>query len=146
MSQHFFHQCSEPGCLERVREKFCPAHRGANNTVARNRSARDHDRKTGDKIWKLYSCAAWVRFRLSFMTCNPICQRVIDGKQCTATATATICHHIVSPRVNPQDRYSYNNVKAVCEKHHPVSSGEPIESLNCLDEIYVPTRIPTFKF
>ena len=42
--------------------------------------------------------------------------------------------------------YSYGNIKAVCEHCHSPSEGEPIANLDHLDEIYVPTRVPTFKF
>jgi len=144
MSQHFFHQCSEPGCLERVREKFCPAHSGVNNTAARNRAARDHDRKTTDPVWKLYSCAAWVRFRASVLSCNPICARLVDGAQCHRPAT--VVHHIISPRKNSRAMYSYSNVRCVCAQHHPPSEGEPVENLDRLNEVYVSTNAPIFRF
>ncbi len=116
MSDRLYTHCHEAGCSTRTQGTYCDRHK-TDNQAARNRTARDHDRKTSDPVWKLYNCAAWVRFRTSVLSNNPICQHIIDGKACSAPAT--IVHHIVSPRKNGRLMYTFSNVRAVCPACHP---------------------------
>ena len=136
-----YQQCREPGCLARTRGPYCQAH-AVNNQVARNRAARDKA-KLDDPIWDLYNCAAWIkRFRPAFLSAgNSVCQRIENGVQCREPAK--ILHHIRSPRQGGA-MYSFDNVKAVCAHHHPPTEGEPVENLDKLDQIYVPTKVPSW--
>jgi hypothetical protein len=142
MPERVYTLCREPGCLARTRERYCSVHAGKNNQAGRLRYVLDKERRL-DPIWKLYRCAAWPRCRDSFLSCNPICQRLCeDGKQCHEAAS--ICHHILSPRVRPDLMYAFSNLKAVCEAHHPNTEGEPLENLDRLSEIYVATKCPAW--
>jgi hypothetical protein len=82
---------------------------------------------------KRYNLAAHRRFRAAVADCNPMCQRVVDGKQCMHPSV--ICHHLISPKVDASKALSADNVVMVCRNHHPNTTGE-----NPRDENhYVPT-------
>lgn len=143
MPQRHFTKCAEPGCTTRTRSSYCELHL-ANNQAQRRRAQLDRDRKS-DKVWRLYQCAAWKRFRISFMSQNPMCQRIqVDGKPCRWPAF--IVHHLISPRVRPDLMYSASNCVSVCQGCHPITEGELPEHLDKLDTIYIPTvwRVPHF--
>lgn len=138
MAERPYSYCREPGCLTRTRGSYCEAH-ATNNTAARNRAAFEKETKH-DPIWRLYNCAAWFRFRKVFIDIgNSVCQRIDNGVQCRMPVK--ILHHIISPRKGGA-MYSWTNVVGVCEHHHPNTEGEPVENLDKLDKIYVPTQIP----
>jgi hypothetical protein len=130
--------CKEPGCLRRTQGKYCKVH-VKNNQAGQLRYVLDKERRK-DPIWKLYRCAAWPRCRDAFLSVNPICMRIVDGVQCREAAV--ICHHLISPRVRQDLMYSFSNLKAVCEAHHPNTEGHPAEELDKLDQVFVPTQVP----
>jgi hypothetical protein len=143
MPESPYSYCREPGCAIRTRSAYCPAHLN-NNEAQRRRAALDYERKKDDPVWKKYNCQAWVRFKASFFSCNPICQRLIDGKQCCARAT--LIHHILSPRVRPDLMYTFGNCRALCAAHHETTEGERVENLDRLDQVYTRPKVPTLKF
>ena len=144
MTEHAYKCCAEPGCPRRTRNKYCPPH-SERNSASRARAQRDRARKAGDKIWKLYNCVAWKRFRESCAAAgNAICQRIVDGQQCRQPIE--MWHHIISPRSRPDLMYSYGNIVGVCRQHHPVTKGEPSENLGRITDLYVPTKPPMIKF
>jgi hypothetical protein len=133
--------CRQPGCVERTRDRsgFCQAHATKNYVADRTRHY-DQERKL-DLIWKLYNCAAWTRFRASFVPCNPICQRLIDGRQCRHQTE--IIHHLISPRQDPSKMYTFSNCVGVCRQCHPPDEGTP-DWIAGKD--FVATVVPTFHF
>lgn len=144
MPQRFAKICRQPGCTERHRNAgaYCSKHAGIVRQAAWKRQT---ERRKGDKLWKLYNCAAWPRFKAAFAAAgNVICQKIVDGTQCTHAAE--IVHHILPPQERPDLMYTFSNVVAVCRQHHPNTVGEPKENLPRLAEIYVTTKIPTIRF
>jgi hypothetical protein len=81
---------------------------------------RGHD----DKVRHLYKTAQWLKFREQVKSCNPRCQRIINGEQCTQPSK--LVHHIISPKVAPSLCYDWRNVLGVCAEHHPDTAGEPL--------------------
>jgi hypothetical protein len=75
-----------------------------------------------DEIDRLYDTRRWKRFRQWILRLNPICQRVVDARQCMTFATE--CHHVVSPRVDPSRFIDATNVLMLCKRHHPKTQGE----------------------
>jgi hypothetical protein len=146
MPQKPLQACHEPGCLRWTREAYCPDHI-KNNHALRNRAAYDHDRNMTDAVRKMYRSAAWeIRFHQSFFAAgNVICQRLENGVQCRWPVD--ILHHLISPRRRPDLFFTYSNVVGVCHQHHPVTEGEPVENLGprLFIDVYVPTKLPTFK-
>jgi hypothetical protein len=141
MPEKPFQLCCEPGCMGRTRARYCERH-VTDNQAARNLAERTR-RKNADKIWRLYNNSAWKRFRVAFLSCNPVCQRRLDdSSQCRSAAT--ILHHIISPRKDPRLMLTWTNIKAVCDSHHPNVEGEPPENLDKLDKIYVESRYPSW--
>jgi 5-methylcytosine-specific restriction protein A len=140
MPERAYTFCKEPGCLNRTRTRYCEVH-VKNNQAGRLRYAADRKRKK-DAVWKLYNCAQWHRCRDSFLSVNPICQRIVDGVQCREAAT--LVHHLISPRVRNDFMYSFNNLKALCENHHSGEEGSPAEELANLDQFYTATKFPAW--
>jgi 5-methylcytosine-specific restriction enzyme A len=139
MPERALKPCKEPGCTIWTRERYCETH-AKNNQVGRLRYIADRKRHL-DPIFKLYNCAAWHRCTTAFLSCNPGCMRIgPEGKQCHEAAT--ICHHLISPRVRQDLMYSFSNLKALCEAHHEPTEGERPENLDKLSEIYVATKFP----
>jgi hypothetical protein len=107
----------------------------------RNRALFDKERSK-DPVWKLYRCVQWTqRTRVAFLASNPLCQRICEDTHEQCHEASIILHHLISPRVRPDLMYRWTNIKAVCAQHHPVSEGEPLEHMDKLDQIYVPTRV-----
>lgn len=80
-------------------------------------------------IDRLYHQVAWLRFRESFLGLNPICQAIdLEGEQCHSAAK--ICHHLVSPYVDPTKFFNWHFVVGVCDGHHPYGPGEPLNANN----------------
>lgn len=142
MPQRFSKYCRYSGCKERHRNAgaYCDKHK---DTVVVAQWQRQTERRKRDKIWKLYNCVAWPRFKQAFAAAgNVICQRIVDGRQCSQPVE--IHHHILPPQTHPGLMYTFSNVVAVCRQHHPNETGEPKENLPRLAEIYVPTKVPRF--
>lgn len=138
--------CGERGCTERHnnRGRFCAKHE-KDNSYLRSRAIHDAKRKA-DPVWSLYNRDQWRRrFRDAFFGHgNVICQRIVDGERCRHAVE--ILHHIFSPKKRPDLMYTPSNVVGVCRQHHPITEGEPVESLSRLDEIYVPTIWREIRF
>ncbi len=75
-----------------------------------------------------YKTAEWARVRKLCLTFNPVCQLIVNGEQCHQPAR--IAHQLISPRVNPNKVYDWQNIVMVCDAHHPDTPGEPIDSNN----------------
>jgi hypothetical protein len=137
MGERFQKRCNEPGCIIRTADRsgYCPSHLN-DNTRKRQRALYDKERHS-DPISKMYN-ANWDRLKMMLRNRgNVICQRLVDGKQCTHLVE--IFHHIISPRENRALMYDWRNIVGVCKQHHPPTEGEPKENLPRLSEIYVPT-------
>jgi len=80
------------------------------------------------EIDKWYDRMFWRKCRASHLACNPQCQRLVKGEQCTRPAT--IVHHIVSPYVNRSLFTDWQNLLAVCAEHHSNAAGEPLTEPN----------------
>jgi hypothetical protein len=146
MPSRFYRYCYQRGCTERHNHVsgYCEKHR-LDNANLRIRKERDSDRKKNDPIWKLYYCADWGRFKLTFAgSGNAVCQRIVDGQRCTRPIE--IHHHIISPKERRELMYTLSNVVGVCRQHHPNTEGEPKQNLCRLAEIYVPTLCREIKF
>jgi hypothetical protein len=65
---------------------------------------------------------------------NPICQLLVDGKQCDRPAK--FVHHIRSPKTHLSLGHNPQNLACLCESHHPPTEGD--DPLN--PRAYVPTR------
>jgi|HubBroStandDraft_3_1064219.scaffolds.fasta_scaffold451469_2 hypothetical protein len=84
---------------------------------------RDDDR---DALRSLYKKTRWLRFAASVKTCNPQCQRTVNGEQCHQASK--IVHHLVSPKVRPELFLDWQYVVAICAEHHETSTGENLNS------------------
>ena len=51
-----------------------------------------------------------------------LCERVIDGKQCTNFAKH--CHHVRGLRSHNEDLTDEDQCRAVCHEHHSASDGD----------------------
>jgi len=93
------------------------------NSRKRRVAAYDQERKH-DAVSKLYNCAAWIKLKqLLRNRGNVICQRIVDGEQCTRLAE--INHHLISPRVDMRQMYNPRNIVGVCRQCHPTEEGTP---------------------
>lgn len=92
----------------------CPS-AAADNKAAH--AEQDRGRKKTDPIYKLYSTAAWQRFRLWRLAENPLCQRIWRGEKCQHGAS--VVHHLISPRQREDLFYAPANTVCLCEGHHP---------------------------
>jgi hypothetical protein len=66
---------------------------------------------------KIYGTYRW-RYKLQplFLSKNPQCQNITDGKQCAHHSQAV--HHLVDPKDDPKLAFDWTNLVAVCFKHH----------------------------
>jgi hypothetical protein len=87
-----------------------------------------------DYVDRRYHRKAWFVFRRWMQVRNPYCQRIEEnGEQCHSPATE--CHHIVSPRFDPDRFLDATNVLMLCRRHHPKTQGEDFTK----NYKYVPT-------
>ena len=138
MPERFQKICRESGCTVRTnsRSGYCPAHE-KDNARARQRAEYDAERHKGP-FKNLYTRVAWARLKSMLRNRgNVICQRIVDGKQCTHYVE--IFHHVISPEEDVSKMYDWHNIRGVCRQHHPNTPGEPKQNLFRLDEIYAPT-------
>lgn len=91
----------------------CPSASADNKTA---HAEQDRFRKKTDPIYKLYSTAAWQRFRLWRLADNPLCQRIVKGERCHFGATTV--HHLFSPRERPDLFYDAHNTVCLCANCH----------------------------
>jgi hypothetical protein len=146
MPTRFEKRCRQPGCGELTanRSGFCEQHKDSNYSID---AGREWDKRNkANPVWKLYRSAAWkIRFHHSFFAAgNVLCQRLVNGVQCNRPVQ--ILHHLISPRQKPNLFFTFSNVVGVCRQHHPNCEGEPVENLSHLEDVYVPTKMPSFKF
>jgi len=126
MGLRAFTTCNKPGCPELVKgAAYCAKHSEQNKQ-------REYEAKRSDPVWMMYQHTRWKKFREWFWRMNPICQRVIDGKQCTNIGTTI--HHRVSPRQRPDLFLDADNVKAVCSEHHNHSEGDRGDEVYAVSE------------
>lgn len=85
--------------------------------AAARRAETDRFRKKNDPERKRYQTAAWHRFRFHILNRNPICQKLIHGRQCREPAM--VVHHLLSPRQRPDLFLEPHNVLALCANCHP---------------------------
>jgi len=97
----------------------------------------DRFRKKNDPCARLYRTTAWFRFRWFVLNRNPICQRIVKGEQCRESAT--VVHHLLSPRQRPDLFLDPANVLCLCAGCHP--GGEEGTPLWQVNTDYVPSVI-----
>jgi hypothetical protein len=104
-------------------------------------------RRRYDPNDKRYKTTAWKKLSLVMRGNNPICQRIPNaglykpGEQCHAPAT--MCHHIVSPRVRPDLFLVASNLICLCDQCHNDSEGT--EGIWEVGRDYVPTQLPNWR-
>lgn len=101
--------CLEQGCPKLVERGRCPAHAKTNNT-------RVYTGRNTDEVSKWYRTARWARFRQWFLRAYPQCERIVEAVRCEQPAT--LVHHRVSPKDNPELFCSEENCVALCAPHH----------------------------
>lgn len=124
MAERIQQMCREPGCLERTADRsgYCAAHQ-LNNSRKQQRAVYDRERHS-DPVARLYGTARWAKLKTMLRhRGNLICQRIVDGKQCTRYAE--IYHHLVSPKDDVSLMFSPHNICGVCRQHHPPDEGTP---------------------
>jgi hypothetical protein len=109
--------CNKSGCPTLIKDgRYCAKH-------GEQAKQREYAERNADEIRKLYATRRWMRVRNHALYRNQPCQRLLeDGKRCEHGAT--IAHHIVSPRENPDLMYDTANLLCVCAAHHPNTEGE----------------------
>jgi hypothetical protein len=83
----------------------------------------EHDRLMATSQWK-------NRTAPTCKSCNPICQRIIDGVRCTRPSKEV--HHLSA---DLKRFYDPSNLVALCAEDHPKTQGEPEAPRE-----YAPTR------
>jgi 5-methylcytosine-specific restriction protein A len=124
--------CAHPGCPRTQQENYCEAHRETNNRTEWYRM-----RGALNPLRKLYETTAYRRFQAMMRAFNPICQKLVNGVQCTRASK--ILHHVIPPEVDQSKFLAYTNVIMLCEHHHPNTTGEPDPRPETLAKLYVPT-------
>jgi hypothetical protein len=125
--------------------KACPVARLPNQDA--DNKTRDRFRKD-DAISKRYSeghsGTVWRRLSKTMRSLNPICQRIVrdplTGKMEQCHNPSFICHHRVSPRVNPNLFFVASNLACYCLHCHPDTEGDPLNWKEGVD--FVPTVLP----
>ncbi len=75
------------------------------------------------EIDRWYDRMPWRRCKASVLTCNPICQRLLEnGEQCHNAAR--IVHHLISPHVARSFFFDWRILVALCPEHHETTEGE----------------------
>jgi hypothetical protein len=115
-------ECCKPGCHVLVTSGYCDKHK--TEPQAQGSAPRRNEAFYQTRIWRTTSTLV-RKF-------NPICQRVIDGKQCTRPSE--VVHHIVDPSVNADWKLDWDVLVAVCAEHH---AGGQMGA--AADEVYVYT-------
>lgn len=117
--------CRAIYCAEHAVERgYCVFHAKANPRVEKKLDRND----------RLYHTKNWERFSALMRERNPICQAVIDGKQCRYPSK--ISHHLISPKVDMAKFLEPSNIVCLCLEHHPNTPGE------IKPHIYTPTNGP----
>jgi 5-methylcytosine-specific restriction enzyme A len=117
--------CNYPRCPKLSDAAYCEDHR---KQVSKERGAR----KQADETWQLYQTPQWKKFRAWFIKLNPICQRIIDGKQCMNWAT--LIHHRKAVRTHQHLLTLASNCVGLCADHHSNHEGDRG------DEVYTRTE------
>jgi len=106
--------CSHEGCGENVPRgtRYCDKHRGAPaNSLA------------SDPVREWYNSPPWRRLSLMVRSKNPLCQKLVNGRQCMSPSR--ICHHRLSPWrrrdlfLSVYDENGVSQLIALCMAHHP---------------------------
>jgi len=109
--------CNAPLCPALVSgdQRYCPKH-------APKEKLRQYEEKKQDGTYQLYQTPRWRKFRAWFLRLNPICMKVIDGRQCEQIANTV--HHRRGLRSHPQDLCAAQHCAAVCGEHHHSGDGD----------------------
>jgi len=121
--------CLAPGCgvVGVFSAGYCPAHSG-----------RGIAGKALRPLEQLYHTSAYKhRFQPRMKSCNPICQRIINGERCTRPST--VLHHLNEPRTN-EGFHDPKNIVMLCACHHPGGKPGTPEWREGVD--YAPTNWP----
>jgi len=123
-------KCLKPGCCKfgNWKRSYCDEH-----------DSQRTDSRTPRPLQELYSGRTYRdRFRPRIMSLNPICQRLVDGAQCTQPGTEL--HHLKEPHCNAEF-FDPKNVVMLCAPHHPGGRRGTPEWREGID--YVATRWET---
>lgn len=80
---------------------------------------REHDarRRTAQSWRRLYSTARWLTLREAQLNLHPLCKRCVDrGK----VVEATVAHHKVAHKGNPELFFDPNNLASSCKPCHDI--------------------------
>jgi 5-methylcytosine-specific restriction enzyme A len=102
-------RCRYAGCPELVTEHYCERHRFSN----------PESNKKADSWYQ----GPWPKFSVFLRVRNPVCQRLIEGKQCTRASA--LVHHLISPRINLSLLLVPTNCVCLCRQCHPQDEGTP---------------------
>jgi 5-methylcytosine-specific restriction protein A len=116
MAQAARRPCLHPMCKELVKSGRCAKH-------SEQHRIRQQTERNSDEVMKEYRTARWMRMKQYMLRNNVMCQRILDDDT-RCYKWATILHHIVSPRVDPDRMYDAENIICVCSAHHPNTPGE----------------------
>ena len=105
MPQAPLRPCLVNGCAELVKAGRCDAH-------ARDRE-RQYDRRR-PRSDALYDSAAWRRFRIAYLSRNPLCAACLAAGK---VVPATEVDHVVNRRDGGPD-YEESNLQALCVRCH----------------------------
>jgi 5-methylcytosine-specific restriction endonuclease McrA len=116
---------------------YCVAHKDYRVEHTKELRAADPNRK-------LYHCVRWFRLRRMILEDNYLCQRIIAWSQLQCENSASIVHHLRSPKEYPAGMYDPANLVALCSDCHP--GGEAGTPNWKVDHDYIATifTLPTF--
>ncbi len=104
------------------RTTFCGGHaveRGYCKTCIKTNPRIERKRDHHDKLEKT---KPWERCSKAHRELNPMCQLIVNGKQCTKPAV--LVHHIRSSRTHPELFFDWRNHVSLCRPHHPDTPGD----------------------
>jgi hypothetical protein len=83
--------------------------------------------RKNDAVNRMYKTGrlgrAWMWTSRLVRSANPICQKIVNGEQCTNPST--LVHHLQSPRSRPELFLSVKNLVALCDSCHVPDDGTP---------------------
>ncbi len=108
--------CAQTGCPNVSQTKYCADHKKNNETKDYYKA-----RQALNPFRKLYYSTAYVNWRVAMQMQNPLCQRIVNGKQCDKPSV--ILHHLLPPETHVHLFLRADNAVMLCRAHHPDTPG-----------------------